>query len=154
MRQSTGGDEADDFIKPCRLANSFSCSTCSLNDLFHNTAQCPVINWGGYDHAVSSKNCIIYSPKIDIRINLIDPNLVLKYFIPINVKSNEVVCDVPYGNISRPRVPSTKMEAAKWEFGIQKWLDIGDGDYGVAVFNDSKYGVSANMKGIFLTLVR
>ena len=92
--------------------------------------------------------------EIDIRINLIDPKLVLKYFVPINVKSNEVVCEIPYGSISRPRVPNTKMEAAKWEFGIQKWLDICDEDYGVAVFNDSKYGVSANKKGIFLTLVR
>lgn len=92
--------------------------------------------------------------EINIRINLKDPRLLLKYFIPMNVKSNEVVCEIPYGNISRPRVPSTKMEAAKWEFGIQKWLDICDTDYGIAVFNDSKYGVSANKNGISLTLVR
>jgi alpha-mannosidase len=46
------------------------------------------------------------------------------------------------------------MEEGKWEYGMQKWIDISDNDIGMAVLNTSKYGVSANKRGISITLIR
>ncbi|MHA1453684.1 MAG: alpha-mannosidase, partial [Promethearchaeota archaeon] len=91
---------------------------------------------------------------IDIKIDLQDNRTLLKYFIPLNLKSDQVRCEIPYGSIIRTRNPKTKMEEGKWESGMQKWVDVGDDDLGLAILNDSKYGVSANMKGISITLVR
>ena len=98
----------------------------------------------------------IGSDKLDLNIDidLKDPKLLFKYFIPLNIKSEDVVSETPFGSVSRKRVSKTKMEKAKWEFSMQKWLDIGDEDIGIAILNKDRYGASANAKGIGITLVR
>ncbi|MBN2156691.1 MAG: alpha-mannosidase [Candidatus Lokiarchaeota archaeon] len=91
---------------------------------------------------------------VDFRIDFNDNKTLLKYFIPLNLQSENIRCEIPYGSVVRNRNPKTEMEKGKWEFGMQKWVDISDLDVGLAILNDSKYGLSANMKGISITLVR
>ncbi len=91
---------------------------------------------------------------IHTHIDLKDKEILIKHFFPINLKSNEVNCETQFGVVSRTRVPTTKMEAAKWEFSMQKWIDISDNDHGIAILNKDRYGASANKKGISITLVR
>jgi alpha-mannosidase len=91
---------------------------------------------------------------VNIKVNLKDKKTLLKYFIPLNLHSEYVRCEIPYGSILRSRNPKSEMEEGKWEFSMQKWIDISDNDIGLAVLNTSKYGVSANMKGISITLLR
>ncbi len=109
----------------------------------------------------NSKITIIYTIRakaevldVNFKIDLHDKKILLKYFIPLNLKSDHVRCEIPYGSITRSRNPKTEMEEGKWEYGMQKWVDIGDKDVGFAILNDSKYGVSATMKGISITLLR
>jgi alpha-mannosidase len=92
--------------------------------------------------------------ELDMKIDLKDPAQLLKYFVPVNLKSDETVCDMQGSTIVRKRIPTTVMERAKWEFCINKWIDISDPDVGIAVINDSRYGGSANNKGFTVTLVR
>lgn len=92
--------------------------------------------------------------ELDMKIDLKDPAKLLKYFIPVNMKSDEVVCDMQGSTIARKRIPTTVMERAKWEFCINKWIDVSDSDVGIVVINDSRYGGSANKKGFAVTLVR
>ncbi len=96
------------------------------------------------------------SPMLDIhtRIDLKDKEILMKHFFPINLKSNEVNCESQFGVITRTRVPITKMEAAKWEFSMQKWVDVSDNNHGLAILNKDRYGASANKKGMSITLVR
>jgi len=96
------------------------------------------------------------SPMVDIhtQIDLKDKEILMKHFFPINLKSNEVNCESQFGTVIRTRVPSTKMEAAKWEFSMHKWVDISDENHGLSILNKDRYGASANKKGLSITLVR
>ncbi|MCP4761523.1 MAG: hypothetical protein GY870_07060, partial [archaeon] len=96
------------------------------------------------------------SDKLDIKldIDLKDPKVLIKYFIPLNIKSDDVVAETPFGSISRKRIPKTNMEKAKWEFSMHKWLDIADEDVGITILNEDRYGASADAKGAGITLVR
>ncbi|MHA1821569.1 MAG: glycoside hydrolase family 38 C-terminal domain-containing protein [Promethearchaeota archaeon] len=68
--------------------------------------------------------------------------------------SSFVLCDMPYGSILRKRVPKTEMERAKWEFMAQKYINVSDGKIGLALYNNSKYGFSADSKALYITLLR
>ncbi len=96
------------------------------------------------------------SPMVDIHthIDLKDKEILMKHFFPIKLKSNEVNCESQFGTVIRTRVPSTKMEAAKWEFSMHKWVDISDENHGLSILNKDRYGASANKKGLYITLVR
>jgi alpha-mannosidase len=92
--------------------------------------------------------------EISIVVNFKDPKYLVKYFIPLNLSSDNVKCEIPYGVIDRNRIPKTEMEKGKWEFAAQKWIDVSDDDYGVSILNDSRYGYSADKKGVTITLLR
>ena len=68
----------------------------------------------------------------------------LKLMIPIGVSVNEAVFEMPYGVIRRRDSCRSEnpMDRAKYEVPGQRWVDISDGCYGVAIVNDSKYGFS------------
>ena len=46
----------------------------------------------------------------------------------------------PYGNIERPTHYNTSWDEAKYEVCGHKWADLSEGNYGVSILNDSKYG--------------
>ncbi len=100
----------------------------------------------------------IFTPEMELHfatsVDLADEEILLKHFIPMNIKSEDVVCESQFGNVTRTKHPHTKMEAAKWEFSHHTWLDESDEDYGVALIAPDRYGASANSVGVGLTLVR
>jgi alpha-mannosidase len=91
---------------------------------------------------------------ITTSIDLQTPKILIKHFFPCNLASNDMVCSSQFGNVIRKRTPTTKMEAAKWEFSQQRWLDVADADVGMALLNQDRYGCSGNRVGFGLTLVR
>jgi alpha-mannosidase len=54
--------------------------------------------------------------------------------------------EVPFGALVRPNDGR--------EFPALKWADLGQGNYGVSVINDSKYGYSASGNTLRLSLIR
>ena len=68
-----------------------------------------------------------------------------KLAFPVAIKGDQVVSEIPYACISRPVIPKTDRERARWEYNCQKWLDISDGTAGFGLINDCKYGF--NMAG-------
>lgn len=81
-----------------------------------------------------------------------ETNKMLRTSFPVNIFSNEVTCDIQYGNIKRPTHENTSWDMAKYEICAQKWIDLSQGDYGVALLNDCKYGhkVKGNIMDINL----
>ncbi len=71
-----------------------------------------------------------------------------------NVLSRELVCDTSAGFIRRPTHRNTSWEAARFECCTHKWFDLSETDGGVAVINDSKYGVGVGGNGVTLSLLR
>ena len=83
-----------------------------------------------------------------------DEHLLLKAVFPFNVNTNRVTYDIQFGNVERPTYKNTSWEAAKFEVCAHKWADVSDGDYGVSVLNDCKYGHSAEGSTLKLSLLK
>jgi alpha-mannosidase len=92
--------------------------------------------------------------QIKIHTDVKDPKILVKYFIPLNLKSEDVTAEIPYASISRKRVPHTERQRAKWEMPMQKWIDISEKTHGLTILNDNRYGFSSSKNGIYLTLTR
>lgn len=54
--------------------------------------------------------------------------------------SNEVLCDIQFGNIKRSTKTDNSIDYAQFEIPAHKWVDVYDVNYGVAILNDCKYG--------------
>ncbi|MHA1150478.1 MAG: alpha-mannosidase [Promethearchaeota archaeon] len=95
------------------------------------------------------------SKQIDFKtdINVYDKYLLFKTRFPINLTTNELRGEIPYGYKIRKILPSTEYEKGKWEFPAQKYVDLSDEDFGVTIINNSRYGWSKNEKGVYLTLL-
>ena len=61
--------------------------------------------------------------RINIKVEMNDKKIVVKYFAPFELQSEFVVSDAPYGTVTRSRVPKSEMQYGK--FGITKqWIGI------------------------------
>lgn len=68
--------------------------------------------------------------------------------------SNKVRCDIQFGNIMRSTEDNSKIEKAQFEICAHKWIDVEDGNYGLSLLNDSKYGHRVKNGLISLNLLR
>jgi alpha-mannosidase len=62
--------------------------------------------------------------------------------------------DVQWGNVQRPTHRNTSWDWARFESCAHKWVDLSEGDYGVSLLNDCKYGHDIQDNVIRLTLLR
>jgi len=85
-----------------------------------------------------------------------ETHVVVKAAFPLNLKSDRVTYEIPCGAIERASQPKTSEESAKWEVPALKWADLTDnqGEYGVSLLNDCKYGYDSKTNQLRLTLLR
>ncbi|WP_313182646.1 alpha-mannosidase [Lacrimispora sp.] len=100
----------------------------------------------------------MYSNKarIDIR-NVIDwkeHNILLRALFPVDIHANEATYDVAFGNIKRPANFNTSWDRAKFEVCAHKWMDFSEGNYGISILNDGKYGCDVHDGVLGLTLLK
>lgn len=62
--------------------------------------------------------------------------------------------EIQFGHIERPTHQNLPQDRMKFEVCAHKWTDISESDYGVALLNDCKYGVSVLGSNIALTLIK
>ena len=62
--------------------------------------------------------------------------------------------NIPYGHIERATTENNKIEKAQYEVSGQKFVDLTDGDYGVTLINDSKYGFRCKNGYLDINLLR
>ena len=60
--------------------------------------------------------------------------------------------EIQFGHIDRPTTRNSTLEQAKFEVCNHKWTDLSETNYGVAVLNDCKYGISGEGSDLRLTL--
>ncbi|MDB5082049.1 MAG: alpha-mannosidase [Chloroflexi bacterium] len=96
------------------------------------------------------------SRKLDFatEIDWQEKQILLKAIFPLNVHTAYATCDVAFGNFTRPTQPNTTWEQARYEVTAHKWVDLSEGDYGVSLLNDSKYGHNLDRNTIGLTLLK
>lgn len=78
----------------------------------------------------------------------------LKVEFAWDILTDHVNYECQYGHVSRPTHYNTSWESAKFEVVAQKFADISEYGYGVALLNDCKYGYSAHRNVLRLSLLR
>ncbi|MFS0869117.1 alpha-mannosidase [Paenibacillus xylanilyticus] len=78
----------------------------------------------------------------------------LRTSFPVNIRTDQVHCEIQFGSLSRPTHRNTLWDFAKDEICAHQWIDISEPDYGVALLNDCKYGHRALDNILDLNLLR
>lgn len=96
------------------------------------------------------------SRRIDF-VNVVEWNEfqhLLKVHFPVNVNTDEATFDIQFGNIKRKIHKNTSWDQARFETCAHKWVDLSEGNYGVSLMNDCKYGHSFMESTIVLSLIK
>ena len=78
----------------------------------------------------------------------------LKVAFPVTVEAREATYEIQFGHLKRPTHQDTSQAKAMFEVCAQRWADLGDGDYGVALLNDCKHGYDIHGSVMRLSLLR
>lgn len=78
----------------------------------------------------------------------------LKVAFPVNIHCPRATYEIQFGNVERPTHYNTTWDMARFEVCAQKWVDLSEGDQGVALINDCKYGHDIHDNVIRLSLLR
>ena len=76
----------------------------------------------------------------DTKINWRERRLLLKVAFPVDILSPRATYEIQWGNVERPTHSNTSWDWARFESCAHKWVDLSEGDYGVSLLNDCKYG--------------
>jgi alpha-mannosidase len=83
-----------------------------------------------------------------------ETDMMLKAAFPVAINSARATYEIQYGHVERPTHMNTSWDQARFEVCAQKWADLSEGNYGVALLNDCKYGHDIQGHTIRLTLLR
>ena len=78
----------------------------------------------------------------------------LRASFPLAVHAREATYDIQFGSIRRPTHTNTSWDVAKFEVCGQKWADVSQADYGIALLNDCQYGYGVQGNVLTLDLLR
>jgi len=78
----------------------------------------------------------------------------LKVAFPVTVSAREATYEIQFGHLRRPTHEETSFARAMFEVCAQRWADLGDGEYGVALLNDCKHGYDIRGSVMRLSLLR
>jgi alpha-mannosidase len=91
---------------------------------------------------------------IDNEIDWHETHVLLKAAFPLAVQSDHATYEIPYGSIERTTKRTNSWEKAQFEVPAQQWADLGDGQHGLSIINESKFGYDAAGSVLRLTLLR
>jgi alpha-mannosidase len=92
--------------------------------------------------------------RFDTEVDWHEEDKMLKVAFPVNVNSTRATYEIQFGNVERPTHMNTSWDMAKFEVCAQKWVDLSEGDQGVALLNDCKYGHDIHGNVIRQTLLK
>ncbi len=96
------------------------------------------------------------SPRLDIEttIDWRERHIMLKVAFPVDILSPTATYEIQWGNVERPTHRNTSWDWARFETCAQKWVDLSEGDYGVSLLNDCKYGHDIHHNVMRISLLR
>jgi alpha-mannosidase len=78
----------------------------------------------------------------------------LRTSFPVDIHAEMATYEIQFGYVQRPTHNNTSWDLAKQEVPTQKWADLSESNYGIALLNDSKYGYKIKNNVIDLDLIR
>ncbi len=96
------------------------------------------------------------SARIDFstEVNWQESQKMLKVAFPVDIHSPRATYEIQYGHLERPTHTNTSWDLARFEVCGQKWADLSETGYGVALLNDCKYGYDIQGNVMRLSLLR
>ncbi len=111
-----------------------------------------------YRDSTITQRVVIHAnvPRIDFptTIDWHEHQTLLKAAFPVTVNSPRATFDIQWGNVERPTHWNTSWDWARFETCAHKWIDLSEGDYGVSLLNDCKYGHDVKGHTMRLTLLK
>jgi alpha-mannosidase len=83
-----------------------------------------------------------------------ETHVLLKAAFPLAATSSKATYEVPYGSIERPTTRNNSWEKAQFEVPTLRWADLGDGQHGFSLLNNSKYGYDDAGNVLRISLLR
>jgi alpha-mannosidase len=115
------------------------------------------LQWKFYDSIITQR-MIIYSnsPRIDFEteVDWKENQVLLKAAFPVEIRSTKATYDIQFGNVERATHWNTSWDYSKFENLAHKWVDLSEGNYGVSLLNDCKYGHDIKDNVIRITLIK
>lgn len=101
------------------------------------------------DLSVSALN-----PRVDVQLNIDwhEKHTLLKAAFPVDILSERATYDIQWATIERSTHDNTEFDRARFEVPAHYWADISEGDYGVSLLNDCKYGYDVRGNTLRLSL--
>lgn len=93
---------------------------------------------------------IDFSTRVDWR----ERQKFLRVAFPVNIRAMAATYEIQYGHVERPTHFNTSWDLGRFEVCAQKWVDLSESGYGVALLNDCKYGHDVHGNVIQLSLLR
>ncbi len=90
----------------------------------------------------------------DTTINWRERFKLLKVAFPVNILNSVATYEIQWGNVQRNTHRNTSWDWARFETCAHKWVDLSEGNYGVSLLNDCKYGHDIHDNVIRLSLLR
>ncbi|MGI9146389.1 MAG: alpha-mannosidase [Chloroflexota bacterium] len=116
------------------------------------------IRWriGERSHIIQRLCVYARSPRIDF-VNEVDwheRQSLLKVGFPTGIRNRRATYEIQFGTIDRPTHQNTSWEQAAFEVPAQRWADLSDARYGVALLADCKHGYSVREDTLWLSLLK
>ena len=95
-------------------------------------------------------------PRIDFetKVDWHEKSQILKVSFPVDINTDKATYEVQFGSIERPTHYNTSWEQAKFEVCGHKYADLSEGNYGVSLLNNCKYGHDIHNSDMRLTLIK
>ena len=83
-----------------------------------------------------------------------EKDVMLKVAFPVDIRAAKARYEIQHGSLERPTHNNLPADFAQFEVPAQRWADLSEGNYGVALLNDCKYGYDIKGNLMRLTLLR
>lgn len=96
------------------------------------------------------------SPRVDFvtHVDWHERHVLLKAAFPVAVRASQAAYEIQFGVIERATHHNTDFDRARFEVAAHKWADVSEGDYGVSLLNDCKYGYDVKTSTDASTVLR
>ncbi len=96
------------------------------------------------------------SRRIDFRttVDWQESHKLLKVSFPVDLIAEQATYEIPFGALERTMNNNTSWDRAQFEVCGHRWADVSEGDYGVSLMNDCKYGYDIKDGHMRLSLLR
>ncbi|MFW6270135.1 MAG: alpha-mannosidase [Bacillota bacterium] len=115
------------------------------------------LEWRFLD-SIIKQDMIIYADKrrIDFKtkVDWKEEQILLKTAFPVDLRTTKANYEIQFGNVERNTHWNTSWDYAKFEVVGHKWADLSEGNYGVSLLNDCKYGYDIKDQTMRLTLIK